>query len=200
MVSVGVSKNNRGVPWLKLSDEYLSSIAFIYDFGSGSLNYVTDVKGPGVAFAVSALGKLGISDNFWGPRNPGDPPGPSPLSGLAQWSGFYCDATGFKGIMMQVKNLGTAGVNVNLYINTGFTDSPWNSPNTFWQSKWTYIPAGETRVLKLDFSYAEAWQGSTNFFGPVSLLYQVTNIGFQVADWNSTTTNTLLEVRGIGNE
>ena len=64
---------------------------------------------------------------------------------------------------------------VNLYINTGWVDSPYNEPDQFSQNGWTEIPVGSGATLTLDFSD----EGVNN-------LDHVTNIGFQIAFNDST--------------
>ncbi len=189
---------------LVLSDAYLSSGAFTKNFGLGSIDSVLDLEKHGVGFALSGLGKIGISDNF-------------PLaaaSGCADSviSGIYSDCSSFEELKIKFKNLGTQAVYVNVYMNTGFTQSGWQtcpagdaSCDIYWQGQWTYVGPGKTKAVKLDFSDAEAFNcdgigadGCINGAGqPILRLDEVTNIGFQVADFDTGgPTATWLIVRG----
>ena len=59
-------------------------------------------------------------------------------------------------------------IDVNIFMNTGWTDAPWSEPNHFYENGWTTLDPGETATLSIDLSGVE-------------YLNHVTNIGFQVA-------------------
>lgn len=194
MLSVSVS----AAPAKKIapSDQYLST-QFTKNFGPGTIT-ITDILKEGVRVDVTGAataGSVGISDNF--PVSPFSnlPPTPGAPAG---------DATGFIKYELLVRNIGTAGVNVNIYLNTGFTDpGPWvetgvtpATRDTFWEGNWTYIGPGKTHKLTLDFSNTTAWNiADEQFYLPapangtsglaIFRLDEVSNIGFSVAagDW-----------------
>jgi len=196
-------------PALKLTDAYLSCPAFTKIFGPGKIDSVVDLHKNGIGFALSSLGGAGtgISDDFWG--SPSGQLGLDSLSGLARHSLYptYSDATAFGRLTLKFKNLGTQGVDVNVYMNTGFTHD-WGgalSHNTYWQANWTHVLPGKTKKVTLDFSNAQAdqiaddpiYKGHADWtWMPIVRLDEVTNIGFQVADFSGGNTSTWLVVKG----
>ncbi len=58
---------------------------------------------------------------------------------------------------------------VNLYMNTGWTDPPYEQEDNFYQSDWVELAPGESTAVTLDFAALS-----------VINLDHVTNIGFQV--------------------
>ena len=199
---------------LALTDEYLSCDSIKWVWGPGLLDSKVDLKYGGVGFALSGLtdSGTGIGDNWWA----SPPPGPDALSGLAEHlshQGSYTDATGYSKITLQFTNLGTDDVDICIYMNTGFTQGGWSADatgvddsvlDTFWQSSWTSVPAGKRMVVKLDFSSATAYNIAddpvhTGFADGASgleifRLDEVSNLGFQVADFNGGPTTTWLVV------
>jgi hypothetical protein len=78
---------------------------------------------------------------------------------------------------------------VNLYLNTGWTDAPWNQTDTYAEDGWVEISAGSTTTITLDFSNANRYQNNVNIGpGAVPYLNHVTNIGFQIATDRADTT------------
>jgi len=175
---------------LSLSDAEMST-QFAKETGPATLTAITDVPGPGVRFDFTGLSSSTgtvVGDNF-------------PVSGLAggAWkdygSGFAgpYNFSGYARYILLFTNVGTTTVKVNLKINTGWTASPWGTPerDTFWQNSWTTIPPGESRIVTLDFWSAEvwhagddpnpAWQYSDGTTGViVRRLDEVSDIGFQI--------------------
>ena len=173
-----------------LSDSELGT-EFAKELGPGTLSGVTDISGPGVRFDFTGLnpstGTI-VGDNF-------------PMSSLANgaWkdygSGFAgpYDFSAYTCYKLAFTNVGTDPVSIALALNTGWTVAPWGTPqrDTFWQSSWTSIAPGETRVVKLDFWSADVvnagddpntvWQypdWTTNVI--VRRLNEVSNIEFNV--------------------
>lgn len=77
------------------------------------------------------------------------------------------DFSNFDGYILRIKNLDANEVWCSLFINTGFTGPSGNPPNdlrndTFWQSEWTEILPGQTRILWLEFDAAIPWNISDN--------------------------------------
>ena len=173
-----------------LPDEELAT-QFAKETGPGTVDMVTDIPGYGVRFDFSGLStSVGtvVGDSF-------------PVSALAggAWkdygSGFAgpYDFSGYDRFSLLFINVGTKTVTVNLKINTGWTDSPWGSPekDTFWQNGWTTIAPGESRIVTLDFWSAEVWNamddpvpewrypdGTTGVI--VRRLDELSDIGFQI--------------------
>jgi hypothetical protein len=170
---------------LTLSDDemMLSEFMWLFDPGS-SLTGKTNVAGPGVQFDLAGLGKAGIGDNY--PVNQ--------LAGGALYDGHYSDFTAYDKYSMLFVNVGSGTIQVSLYMDTGFTDSPgrdWHY-DTFWCSNWVTLGPHQSAVVTLDFSASgQAWNiaddpqwGSGHTDGesgtPIWRLNEVTNIGFQV--------------------
>ena len=168
----------KGKKKLKLTDEYLSGPCFQKDWGPGSIDSVLDLKKKGVGFALSSLDGVegtGIRDDWWGPC----PIGPDPAAGGAEHpdhTGAFTDFSAYSKLELEFQNLGTADVMVNVFINTGFTESGWDTCegggwacDTYYEGTWTTVPAGKKKKVKLDFS-------------DIVRLNEVTAIGFQVID------------------
>ena len=56
---------------------------------------------------------------------------------------------------------------VNIFLNTGYTDAPFNEPDNYYENGWTLLHGGEGIVLSIDLT-------------GVANLDHVTNIGFNV--------------------
>jgi hypothetical protein len=56
---------------------------------------------------------------------------------------------------------------VNIFINTGWTDAPWNETNQWAENTWTWFSPGETKTVTMSLA-------------GVNNLNHVTNIGFQI--------------------
>ena len=110
---------------------------------------------------------------------------------------------------MRIENSDAEVVWFSLFLNTGFTGPSGNPPNnpandTFWQSPWTELAAGETRVLRLDFDNAIPWniednppphtQGSEGEATAINDYdrTEVTAIGFQIAVFDPNPDATVL--------
>jgi len=175
---------------ITLPDEELTT-QFAKETGPGNLDGAIDILGYGVRFDFSGLSaSVGtvVGDNF----------AVSALAGGA-WkdygSGFAgpYDFSGYDRFSLLFINVGTKSVTVNLKINTGWTNSPWGTPerDTFWENSWTSINPGESRVVTLDFWNAKAWNAADD---PVSewrypdgtsgvivrRLDELSDIGFQI--------------------
>ena len=109
------------------------------------------------------------------------------------------DLTGYDSYKLNFHNTSSTDYfMVSLYLNTGWTDSPINEHNYYWQNSWTWLKPGEKAELTLDFSNADWlwWDGSTNqtgtgaiplsYDGTKSGLDHVSNIGFNVGTNVST--------------
>jgi hypothetical protein len=193
-------ENNYEECGLVVSDQHLSS--FVKNFGEGTIDEILDVAGPGVGFDLSVLAaneKIGISDDF---AVDGAAIGCEPHS---LFPSILSDCSKFKSYAMECMNLGQEAVNVAVYMNTGFTDLNTSSGctltnaqpekcDTFYQSEWVEIPPGGSEKVKLNFDLAaQAYncgdtredQGCVDGQpSPVVRLHEVTNLGFQVANFD----------------
>ena len=191
---------------LKLTDEYISGY-FTKSFGDGELVSLQDLSKGGVGFAVSGLGsgigeKIGISDDFW--------PGPGLDSSSGCTGEFNSDCSAFPALTLEFKNLGTDPVDVNVYMNTGFTEGGYDTCpgeeytcDIYYEGSWTTVAPGKSKKVTLDFSNATPYScdgplvdGCTNGVDqPIQRLDQVSGIGFQVRDLGGPT-STWVEVKG----
>ena len=86
----------------------------------------------------------------------GDPAGFAQIQigrkfGLGGWMGL--DLSGYDQYALFVDNSGGPFyLMANIFINTGWTDDPWNEPDHFYQNGWTWLKPGEQTKLILDLS------------------------------------------------
>jgi len=170
---------------------------FSKEYGPASFTR-TDVAGPGVRYDFSALAAqaTGVGDNYM----------VAGVYGQILPSHGNGDFSNFDSYTASVTNLNGSGtVSVSLILNTGFTGPsgvPPNNPanDTFWQSDWVDVPAGQTRTLVLHFDNAVAYNISDNpvphteggngspdgnyYAINVTDRTEVSNIGFQIADFH----------------
>ena len=119
----------------------------------------TDAPGDAVDFAFTGLtsSSTAFKDNY-----PVDT-----VYGQVLPSHGNGDFSIFSGYVLKIENRDDLPVGVSIFINTGFTGAsgvPASNPknDTFWQSPWTEIPAGQTYVLQLLFNNAIPWNISDN--------------------------------------
>jgi hypothetical protein len=133
------------------------------EFGSVSWGtavvYRTDAMDEAVLFTFSGLSgsSTGIKDDY-----PVDT-----IYGQNLPSHGNGDFSNFDSYVLRITNIDANSISCSLFINTGFTGPSGNPPNnlnndTFWQSPWTEILEGQTRVLRLDFDNAIPWNISDN--------------------------------------
>ena len=170
---------------MTLSDYELAT-NFSWKFGPGAV-LINDIGGVGVRFDLTGLtnpGATGIGDGY--PVNPLAGGAPDVVGHNGNFSTF----THFR---LQFQNVGTTDLTVCLFMNTGFTEPPYGqlANDTFWQGTWTFVGAGQTVTVTLDFSSAICyhadddpiitWQHPDGTSGvQVRRLDEVTKIGFQV--------------------
>jgi hypothetical protein len=121
----------------------------------------TDAPGDAVDFAFTGLttSSTGLKDNY-----PVDT-----VYGQILPSHGNGDFSNFSGYTLKVENRDDQAVGVSLFINTGFTGASGTPPNnsandTFWQSAWIEILAGQTAILQMNFDNAIPWNISGNPF------------------------------------
>ena len=155
-------------------------------FGSnGNLNSRNDIPGdPGYQFNITLTNNVGgwtditIGDNF---------DLPIPLAGLVSATGNSGNLSSYTGYTMSIENPGTDdSFWASLYMNTGWTDPPWNvtEGDRYYQSgngTGVWVGAGSTVCLTLDFTNAAWWNGSAFITNQtVQNLHHVTDIGFKI--------------------
>ena len=191
-------------PVLTLSDDELGT-QFAYETGPGGVT-ITDIAGDGVQFDFTNLknaeGTI-VGDNFAVSQKAG---GAWKTYGTTQQFSTYGDFTNYAKYSLKFENTGTTGCSVNLKMNTGWTIPPpeyaamWR--DTFWQDGWTWVGAGETVTVTLDFSSAQVYNAAdeTEFTSDpdgtpgvaVWRLDEVSDIGFQVCSENDNEGATLV--------
>jgi len=69
----------------------------------------------------------------------------------------YYDLSGYNGIALEISNEGSGagwddgGFMANIFINTGWTDDPWNQTDRYYENTYTWINPGKVETLYLDF-------------------------------------------------
>jgi hypothetical protein len=127
--------------------------------GTTSSNLTVHTVGNTVTFAANMQSGDGFGSG-WASMGIGYPwPTKPPVNDLSAYNGYA----------LTFKNTNNSTWVVNLYMNTGWTDAPYNQPNNFYQNGWTELAVGQTATLYIDFAAAGVL--NTN---------HVTNIGFQV--------------------
>jgi len=187
--SIVVSQTIPSDTVVALSDEEMTT-QFAKETGPATVSRF-DILGSGVRFdfiGLSGVTGTTVGDNF----------AVSALAGGA-WkdygSGFAgpYDFSGYGRYTMMFTNVGPTTLQVNLIMNTGWTNAPWGSPaaDTFWQNGWTTLAPGESRFVTLDFWSAQVYNAVDDPVGTwryadgttglmVRRLDEVSNIGFQV--------------------
>ena len=79
------------------------------------------------------------------------------------------DLSGYDGYALSFLNTNNSFWFVNLYINTGWTDPPYNEEDNFYENGWVELLPGVSTTIILDFADLG-----------VAHLNHVSNIGFQV--------------------
>jgi hypothetical protein len=126
----------------EIKDAGLQS-TFSRDWG-GTLNSISDIAGdPGTQFNITLTGnedswqKIGIGDNFPVAANTGN-------------SG---DLSAYSSYAMTIRNPNTSGwFMANIFVNSGWTDAPWNMTNQYAENTWTWIGPGSQATLTLDLT------------------------------------------------
>jgi len=144
--------------------------------GTGKLNNTSDITGnPGteynVSFTVTSADfeSIQIGDNFDRPiDNSGVVVASGNLSSYDDWT-----------MTIRNPNIDKAFM-VGLYLNTGWTDTPWNQTNMYYQETkdLTWVDPGSSVTLIMDFDDADYWNGSSWVTDQaVQYLNHVTDIG-----------------------
>lgn len=147
---------------------------------NGNLNSRIDIPDdPGYQFNITLTGSgwtdITIGDNFDLPFN---------NAGLVSATGNSGVLGSYTGYRMSIENPGTDSFWASLYMNTGWTDSPWLHTNRYYQSgdgTGVWIAPGQTKTLAIDFTNAALWTGSGFTTGQtVQRIDYVTDIGFKI--------------------
>jgi hypothetical protein len=125
--------------------------------GTTASEVTAEIVGSAVRFSANLQSGDGTSDG-WASMGVGY--GWQPPVGMR-------DLSAYDGYTLTFLNTNQSSWFVNLYVNTGWTDSPYNEADQFNQSGWIEIAPGASATIVLDFAL------TTN-------LNHVTNIGFEV--------------------
>jgi len=147
--------------------------------GGGTVTRSDITSDPGTRYTVTLTGSgwldTAIGDGFDLPTD---------NAGIVAATGNGGDLSSYRGYTMTIKNPNTSGgFMVALYMNTGWTDSPWGETDRYYQdtSGWTWVIPGQTVTLTLDFENAAYWNGSAWVENQtVQKLNHVGNIGLKI--------------------
>jgi hypothetical protein len=165
-----------------LQDE-INFVNTIYG-GDGNLNSRSDIAGdPGTIFNVT----LTKHTDGWVDMTIGDDFDlPTAKAGVVAATANSGDLTGYTGYTMTLHNPGDKAFMAALHINTGWIDSPWNQTNRYYQNgdgSVTWIGAGDTVTLTLDFSDAALWDDDSQSYITGSIVQNldyVSDIGLKI--------------------
>jgi len=178
---------------LSFTDPELNT-QFAKEVGPGTLAGITDIAGPGVQFDFTGLdSSVGtvVGNNFPVSQLAG---GSYKTYGVTNPFSTFGDFSAYTRLEAYFTNVGTTSVNVNLKLNTGWTTPPpeyaaaWR--DTYWQTTWTTVAPGASKLVTLDFSAAQVFNaadekeftayadGTTGV--AVWRLDEVSDLGFQV--------------------
>jgi hypothetical protein len=126
------------------SNDQLMGAKKVYDSPSGNATVGSPVLNPPVHFPVtltnpgSGFSQVQIGYKMWENWD---------------WSLFDGDGSGYDGWGLYLDNPNTEKyIMVNVFVNTGWTDPPWNQANRYYENAWTWLAPGETKLLVLDFA------------------------------------------------
>ncbi len=140
----------------------------------GQVGYAAHLEGTGFV-------QIQIGANFWGTSATGSGATTAQVLGAALGGGSTNSLLGYDDYRLTFFNDNDDDWQVNLYMNTGYTDPGWSETNHYYQNTWTTLGKGESATLVLDFSNAETWGGGySGGYSSVDYLNHVTNIGFSI--------------------
>jgi hypothetical protein len=166
---------------LTLSDEELST-QFAKGWGPATAT-ITDIPGSGVKFDFTGLTESGTAMRD-------DYPVSQLAGGALDGIGGYGDFRRYTQYRLVFTNTGPSWISVNLFMNTGWTNTDWTR-DTYWENGWIYIEPMKSAVVTLDFSSATCYNAQDDpvpewrYLGGTSgviirRLNEVSNLGFQV--------------------
>jgi hypothetical protein len=140
---------------------------------SGNVGFVGTLRDP-VGNPNSPFSQMGLGANFWGAAdydgdNVTDATGATTAQviGTALGTGPTNSLVGYNEYSLYLENDNDDIWWVNIFINTGYTDAPWNEPNNYYENGWTALAPFSSTTLTIDLT-------------TVANLNHVTNIGFNV--------------------
>jgi hypothetical protein len=117
------------------------------------------VMGSAIRFAATVQYGDGTADG-WASQGVGYTFPPPPI---------MSDLSAYDGYSLTFLNTNNSSWFVNVYMNTGWTDAPYDEPDNFYENGWVELLPGIATVVSLDFSLEIAIN-----------LDHVTNIGFEI--------------------
>jgi hypothetical protein len=150
---------------------FIDSYAGAYPGGTPGMG--GDVGFVGTIFDSTADGdpfaQMMVGANFWGTSGQTGESGATTAEviGTALGTGPTNDLSGYDEFVLRLFNDNDDKWFVNIHLNTGYTDAPWNEPDTYVENGWTELPAFGSVTLSIDLT------GVPN-------LNHVTNIGINI--------------------
>ncbi len=115
----------------------------------------------------SPFAQIGIGANFWGTSSTGSGATTAQVIGAALGEPPTNSLVGYDKYCLYLENDNDDIWSANIFLNTGYTDAPFNEPDNFYENDWVQLDPDESAVLCLDLT-------------DVANLNHVTNIGFAV--------------------
>ncbi|HPC64695.1 MAG TPA: PEP-CTERM sorting domain-containing protein [Anaerohalosphaeraceae bacterium] len=178
-VLLAVSNVSQGAVW-EIKDAGLQDATNFTVVWGAALNGRSDIAGdPGTAFSITLSGtgwqSIGIGDNF---------DLPSDNSGIVAATGNGGDLSAYDTYSMTIYNPNASGwFMANIFVNSGWTDAPYDMTNVYTENGWTWIAPGSYATLTLDLTALGQTDDKNTSNGDYSgqdRRKYITNIGFQI--------------------
>jgi hypothetical protein len=168
-----------GAMW-EIQDAGLQHTAFVVQ-PSGVAPSVTDIAGdPGTRFSITLTGSgwqdIQIGDGF---------DFPSDNAGLVAATGNSGDLSAYSSYAMTIRNPNASGwFMASIYVNSGWTDAPWDMTDAYTQTAWTtWLAPGSQATFTIDLTTLgltnDTNTGNGDYSGQDRRKY-ISNIGFKI--------------------
>jgi len=136
---------------------------------SGTVGFTGKIFDPVTGNPYTPFSQMQIGANFWGASGAIGTSGATTgqVIGAALGTAPTNDLTGFDAYSLYLENDNDDDWSVNLFLNTGYTDTGWNETDKYYQNGWTTLGPHSSVILTVDLSSA-------------LYLDHVTNIGLNV--------------------
>lgn len=167
-----------GNVWAAIYSPSLSELDTFYEVSSGTLTGPD--AGPPITVGSDGAFEVTISDETGGSSTWGDVQigrdATIEGAGSPYYSGSWADLSIYDTYELNITNTSaTDWFSANIYLNTGWTDSPYNETDYYYQNGWTWVAPGSTVHLVLDFDTAMTFGGHD-----LDNLGHVSSLGFNI--------------------